>query len=217
MGYQPSYKAIDWDQPRTDVEWQELADQLRGKGAQHRQDAHDSFERCDTDGALSQWASGLSGAANELAADIAEDYGWIEVQALFTADGQFLTTDIRESANYGWGHYWAVPKATAQALGIKPFVNVSKAKDPVRRAKAYAAKGFTVGTIRIRPYVTMAGGSITSVTPVAQPSRRHLDAGDFEIVRTRHGDLFDSRAPRSDEWYWWTPEELAAKLGEDLG
>ena len=35
------------------------AAQLREAAAADRQAAYDSFERCDTDGFMSQWASGL--------------------------------------------------------------------------------------------------------------------------------------------------------------
>lgn len=213
MTYQATYERIDWDLPRTDEQWQELADELRGKGAHHRQEAADSFDRCDTDGFMSQWASGLSGSANELAAEIAEDHGWIEVKALFTADGQFLTTETRQS-NYGrFNFYWLVDRKRAAEAGIdKPFINESSAKSPVARAKYYAKKGYTVGTIKIRPYVTMRGGNIACVRAVAEPSKRHLAAGEFTVIRTQHGDLFDSTASCSDGWRWWTPEELAAAL-----
>lgn len=215
MGYQASYERIDWDAPRTDAEWKQLADELRGKGAQHRQDAHDSFERCDTDGFMSQWASGVTGSAQELAAGIAEGHGWIEVQALFTLDGQFVTTETRQS-NFGrFNFYWLVDRKRAAELGIaKPFINESSAKSPVQRAKYYAQKGYAVGTIKIRPYVTLAGGNVACVRAVALPSKSHLAAGDFTVIRTQHGDLFDSRASSSDKWRWWTSEELAAALAK---
>lgn len=212
MSYQASYERIDWDTPRTDEQWRQLADELRGKGVQHRQDAHDSFERCDTDGSMSQWASGLSGSANELAAQIAENHGWIEVKALFTLDGEFLTTDTRQSQFNRYSSYWSIPREHATKLGIKPFVNRSSAKSPITRAKYYASRGFAIGTIRIRPYVTMAGGNIASVRAIAEPSRRHLTDGNFEVVRTNFGDLYDTRAANSEDWRWWTPEELRDAL-----
>ena len=48
---------------------------LRAKAAQHAQDREGSFDRCDTDGYLSQWASGLSADLCRLQATLAEQNG----------------------------------------------------------------------------------------------------------------------------------------------
>ena len=45
------------------ADWQAQADELRDWAASARRSASDSWERCDTDGFLSQWASGLTAAA----------------------------------------------------------------------------------------------------------------------------------------------------------
>lgn len=207
-----SYDSIDWTAARTDAEWDQLAADCRARAAGNRQSAADSFERCDTDGFMSQWADGLTARAWERAASIAEDHGWIEVPALFTLDGQLLTTEKRESSNYGWGWYWDVPAVIARAAGVKRFINDPKANSPLRRARTLAKHGVAIGTLRVRPVVGMAGGNLTSVNVVAQVDQDALARGEYEIVRTNCGDLLDSTASNSSDWRWWTAEELAAKL-----
>ena len=51
------------------------ADEYRAEAAQSSRDAADSFERCDTDGFLSQWASGLNARLALAKADLAEHGG----------------------------------------------------------------------------------------------------------------------------------------------
>jgi len=66
------------------------AAELRATAAAHAQDAADSFERCGTDGALSQWASDLSAQKARLDARIVDDGGTATFPALFTTDGDFV-------------------------------------------------------------------------------------------------------------------------------
>lgn len=49
--------------------------ELRTRAAAERQEARESFERCDTDGFLSQWASGINARLHEAQARIAENNG----------------------------------------------------------------------------------------------------------------------------------------------
>lgn len=51
------------------------AAELREEARKHDQDAADSFERCDTDGFLSQWASGINAQLKRRQATIAEHGG----------------------------------------------------------------------------------------------------------------------------------------------
>ena len=65
------------------------AAELRAEASQREQDARDSFERCDTDGALSQWASGIGAQRLRLQADIVDQGGVARFLTLFTLDGRF--------------------------------------------------------------------------------------------------------------------------------
>lgn len=59
------------------------AEELRAQAARHEQDAADSFERCDTDGFVSQWASGLNAQVARANADIAEAGGVATFERLY--------------------------------------------------------------------------------------------------------------------------------------
>jgi hypothetical protein len=70
-------------------------EELRGEAAQDRQDALDSFERSDTDGFVSQWASSMTAQLKEVQARIAEYDGYARFRRvrLETVDGR--ATDAR--------------------------------------------------------------------------------------------------------------------------
>jgi hypothetical protein len=53
----------------------DTATELRQQATKHAQDAIDSFDRCDTDGFLSQWASGVMSQKKSLEADLLEAGG----------------------------------------------------------------------------------------------------------------------------------------------
>lgn len=64
---------------------QTTAQQLRDKAAQHEADAAESFARSDTDGFLSQWASGINARLARRQADIEESDGQAEFVSLLDA------------------------------------------------------------------------------------------------------------------------------------
>lgn len=74
---------------------EKTAEQFRAEAAQHDRDAAESFERCDTDGFLSQWASGINGQCARANAKIAEAGGtaMFAKTILLTIDG--AETDAR--------------------------------------------------------------------------------------------------------------------------
>lgn len=89
------------------------AAELRAKAAQHRADADASFDRCDTDGFLSQWASGINARKADFAADIAAAGGvWtFERVVLETLDGEPVA-DAR-AVNTRYGMKWRSDAADA--------------------------------------------------------------------------------------------------------
>jgi hypothetical protein len=70
-------------------------EELRKEAAQDRQDAADCFERSDTDGFVSQWASGMTAQLKDVQAKIAEYDGYARFRRvrLETVDGK--ATDAR--------------------------------------------------------------------------------------------------------------------------
>lgn len=71
------------------------AEQYRTEAQQHRENAAESFERCDTDGFVSQWASGINGQVADANARIADAGGvaTFERVVLVTLEGE--ATDAR--------------------------------------------------------------------------------------------------------------------------
>lgn len=96
----------------------ETAAALRAKAAQHEQDARDSFERCDTDGFLSQWASQQMSALERTNARIAEVGGvWTFSRLqLLTTDGEATDARLVETK---YGQRWRL-NSTDQWLPVSP-------------------------------------------------------------------------------------------------
>lgn len=90
------------------------ADELRAEASQHEQDARDSFERCDTDGALSQWASGLSAQRKRVEADLIEAGGVSEFLTLFDLEGNYQPAVAIESR---YGLRWMLLDADGNRTG----------------------------------------------------------------------------------------------------
>lgn len=63
------------------------AEELRAEAAACDRKAQESFDRCDTDGFLSQWADGITAQQKRLQADIEENGGVWEFPALFDLEG----------------------------------------------------------------------------------------------------------------------------------
>ena len=103
--------------------------ELRAQAAQKDQDARDSFERCDTDGALSQWASGMNAQRLRLEADIVERGGVSEFLTLFTLDGKFQPAKAIQT-QYGmrWMLLDSDGKRTGQFLPYHPARRSTLAK-----------------------------------------------------------------------------------------
>lgn len=157
--------------------------ELRERAAGHRATAAESFERCDTDGFASQWASGIMSDVDELAAKIAENNGYSRFRALYDHTGALVTAYEREGK---FGSFWSVcaPGDTRKARGGSTFKE-SSAKDWRRRLRANAAKGYFVGSVLLPARATTAGGGkgmsgAVNVRAVALPL--HDDYRDYVIL-----------------------------------
>lgn len=137
------------------------ADRLRAEARQHEQNAYDSFERCDTDGFLSQWASGRMAGLDYLAADIAEAGGLWEFRGLFDLNGT-LVPAVRVQGQWGWS--WKLLNERGRCAG---WFNESRAKSEERRTAAHAKKGYYVGTVRVAARAELQGSNYFSVSAVA--------------------------------------------------
>lgn len=102
------------------------AAELRARASACIQEAADSFERCDTDGFLSQWASGINASLYERKAEIAENGGKWKFRGLYEGDRRVLAKAI--SARYGV--CWMLDASEEERFGRKfvSFGSRSKAQ-----------------------------------------------------------------------------------------
>lgn len=162
----------------------ETAAKYREMAAECRKRSQESWERSDTDGFMSQWASDSVAREYDMLADLVEDGGMIETRALFTLDGQLASTDQREGQ---FGPYWLLNDAATAVYG-KRFFSESNAGTAAKRAANNAKKGFAFGTIRVRGQVEFVGKSLISVHAVYRPVEQDMRDGTFEIASTNNPD-----------------------------
>lgn len=145
----------------------------------------ESFERSDTDGFLSQWASDLTAREHEAWASLLEDDGMIVTQALFDLDGNVAST---HSAYGQYGRYWVLNDSAAERYG-KRFFSPSNAQNPEREWKNNRAKGFTLGLISVEGYVDIAANGTglsgaASAHIVVRPVVDRLKSGEYRVLTT---------------------------------
>jgi len=80
---------------------EQTAEALREDARRHEQEAADSFDRCDTDGFVTQWAHGINAEVARLQADIVEQGGTWTFQGLFDSEtGDRVKARIVRVAGY---------------------------------------------------------------------------------------------------------------------
>lgn len=162
----------------------QTAEQWREQARQSAERRAESWERSDTDGFMSQWASGLMSLEYELCADLAEAGGLTTTTALFDAEtGEVASTHLHDGQ---WGMAWVLNDAAAAKAG-KRFIAESKAATTQKRHAAMVKKGYTVGVVRVKGHVAMRGANTTSVRPHTLADIDALKAGEYEVVTTDVG------------------------------
>lgn len=124
------------------------AEQHREQAAKSEQAAADSFERCDTDGFLSQWALGLTAQEHRAKANLIEAGGVAEFRALFDAEtGERVRAKLIDGR---YGMCWAFADADDQFTGrfVKAFP---------KREQTMLNKGFREGYETVPAYVCLEG------------------------------------------------------------
>jgi hypothetical protein len=123
-------------------------EQLDALAAQHRQEAQDSFDRCDTDGFLSQWAHGITAQKAELQAEILRDGGLAEFPALYDLEGARVPAKlitVKDKFRFGRPKsLWALidpANPNGKYLGFVP-----RPSRGVRSIANLRAKGYVEGT-----------------------------------------------------------------------
>lgn len=123
------------------------ADEHRAAAADHEREAHDSFERSDTDGALSQWASGINAAKERALANLAEAGGMADFRALLDLDGNLVPARII-STTYGsrWAIFASADDANRHGAPVVEWLPVGA--DTKRKINNLAKRGYREGYVR---------------------------------------------------------------------
>lgn len=173
------------------------ADEYRAMARDARKDADDSFDRCDTDGFLSQWASDTTARQYDLAAVLAENGGEAEFDALFDLDGNIVPAALIDAK---YGRTWIVRESfdamrarTGSAVAfVKPLAtDMNTSEDgrvwftPNKRSVSAAArKGYRYGTISCKAMIVSTEASRYQVSYVAaiHPDVKIEDADVVEVI-----------------------------------
>ncbi|MFS0885076.1 hypothetical protein [Aeromicrobium sp. 179-A 4D2 NHS] len=162
------------------------AETLRDEAAAKEREKHDSFERSDTDGAVSQWASGISADRLRLEAQVVEQGGVHEFRALFDLEGNLVPA---KNVQTRYGYAWAILSDPDDPNSdVTAWVNESKARKGAQRRKTMEKKGYREGIVKA-PAKVMTGGSGTGLSGALTVSNYigRADGGfsrDVEIVST---------------------------------
>lgn len=133
-------------QGKTAADWREQAAAARKRSA-------DSFDRSDTDGFLSQWASEITARKHDACASLAEQGGRAEFPALLDMGGKPVRAKLIQTK---FGSAFMLLDEDDQATG--EFVNLSKARKADKRNEAYAKKGYQMATVRVPAAVALGDG-----------------------------------------------------------
>lgn len=168
------------------------AAEYRDKARQHERDAIDSFDRCDTDGFVSQWASGVMAQEARLNAHLAEHGGTDDFAALFDLDGNLVAAKLIDGQ---YGLCWGLLESDDPSSRITRFIGAFP-----RRASTMARKGFYEGTVRCAAHVVVRGsGTGLSGALTVRPYTTRNDRGfsrDVQIIDNGHGEK-----PKRPGWH----------------
>jgi hypothetical protein len=124
----------------------EQAEKHRAEAARHFQAEADSFQRSDTDGALSQWAHSVNGQLERLKAELAEADGKWTFSHLHTLDGLPVKAKVIKTR---FGSAWALLDEAGNFTGTF----ISEGLRPATLAK----KGFQMLDVELPAYAKLAG------------------------------------------------------------
>jgi len=159
------------------------AEQWRAKSKEQAQQRQESWERSDTDGFMSQWASGVSAVENELKAVLAERGAWTLAPAVFDLLGNLVPAQ-RVQGDYGMR--WQLLNNfgnVAWTQGKNGYFNPSQARAVRRRIDTDAKNGFYEGWVKVPAVVDIRGGSLTSVRAGIFPATELRTAAEvLEVI-----------------------------------
>lgn len=161
------------------------AQELRDQAAKCSAESLASFERCDTDGFLSQWANDITARELRAQAEIVENGGRSEFPALFDLDGNLVAAKLVETR---YGYAWALLESDDPRSRFVGWFNASKARKDAARIANNAKKGYSTGCV-LAPAKAAIGSRGTGLAGAASAYVYvyRTDGGfsrDAEIVET---------------------------------
>jgi hypothetical protein len=170
------------------------ATELRERAAAHDAAAQASYERCDTDGALSQRAHGLNAHKDLLQAQIVEAGGTARFVALFDLEGNLVPAKWIQTGE-GRMVFGLLDPVTLRGRFIGWF-NPSQAAKAATARRNDAKKGYTIGYVAAPARAELRGGNIACVMAQAvrtdggfSPDVQILDNGQSEGGSSYYRDL----------------------------
>ncbi len=153
------------------------AEQLKERATNHRAAAEESFERCDTDGFLSQWAHGICAHRDELQAMVVQNGGKHDFPALFDLQGKLVAAKliaVQSRFHHGKDTMWGVLENDDPSSKVIAWIKAHPA-----RQSTMERKGYREGTVRVPAKAVIAGETTAYATII------RLDRGfsrDAEII-----------------------------------
>ena len=159
---------------RTAAEWSAMA-------TKSAQDSADSWERSDTDGFLSQWASDSSARMYRHMAELAANSNRGELPWLFEKNEAGEWVPVEE---WRWidGKYGASILIPGETYGQGRFFNPSNAQDDAKRRAANEKKGFRFGRVECEVVSRFTGGY------AARPFDERKRGAALTVVSTGEAD-----------------------------
>ena len=182
---------------------QMTADEHRAAAQANRDEAAASWERCDTDGFVSQWASGITAQLHSAQARLTDNGGRAEFAALFDLEGNLVPAKLvlgRSFNGMAPKESWLLlatdkpngPAKKDPATGKTVFHSRSYAATESRQRAHHAKKGFYEGTVLApaRAETFGSGKGLAGASSVSVGYRR-TDGGfsrDVVIVDNGQGE-----------------------------
>lgn len=142
----------------------------------------ESIANSDTDGYMSQWASGLASEEERLKAELAKNNGFSTFHVLFDLEGNIVPARQIETR---YGPAWAVFSDPHDLYSkfVGKFINESKSFNKKTQEAYLRKRGYSLGLIKAPAKVEMRGENRTSVRAcILRAGRDPLEA--VEIVTT---------------------------------
>jgi hypothetical protein len=181
-----------------DNDFDKTPDRLREEATKCRQDAIDSFERCDTDGFLSQWASGLTAQLKDRQASITENGGLSDFPILLDAETKKIVSAKLVDTRYGTA--WSLLDDEGKFTG--QFITAFPAKTSTMLGKGFIeARGIFPAVAKI---VGDGGRGLSGNAWVATVKRCDDMTAPSEIIMPEPPETFEVGMTVADAWQDYT-------------